>query len=253
LLVLYATVGTLSTIVGALARRGSRRRRILLRTPLVGGALLPWAYLLLVCPWHLSWGVTEEEARRPLPYDRLVPRPVAQITRAITIYAPADEVWRWLVQLGQGRGGMYSYDWIENLADLDIHSADEIVPELQNLEVGDLVRLAPERMGAEAGLRVAAMEPGRALVLHQPADPDTGRPLDRDDPNLGRYYGWNWVFVLEEADRDTTRLIVRSRVDGRPRYLIKVFYTLLLEFPHFVMERGMLKGIKERAERARTT
>ena len=146
---------------------------------------------------------------------------------------------------------MYSYDWLENLADLDIHSADEIVPELQNLEVGDLVRLAPERMGAEAGLRVAALEPGRTLVLHQPADPDTGRPLDRDDPDLGRYYGWNWVFVLEEVDPDTTRLIVRSRVDGRPRYLIKAFYALLLEFPHFVMERGMLKGIKERAERAR--
>jgi hypothetical protein len=250
LLVLYAIVGTLSTIVGALAHQGSRRRR-LLRTPVIGGALLPWVYLLLVRPWHLNWSVTEEETRRSLPYDHLVPRPVAQITHAITIHAPASEVWRWLVQLGQGRGGMYSYDWLENLADLDIHSAEEIIPELQNLKVGDLVRLAPERMGAEAGLRVAVLEPGRTLVLHQPADPDTGRPVDRDDPNLGRYYGWNWVFVLVEVDPETTRLIVRSRVDGRPRYLIKAFYTLLLEFPHFVMERRMLKGIKERAERAR--
>jgi hypothetical protein len=151
--------------------------------------------------------------------------------------------------MGQGRGGMYSYDWLENLADLDIHSAEEILPEFQDLKVGDLVRLAPERMGAETGLRVAAVEPGRVLVLHQPADPGTGRPRDRDDPNLGSYYGWNWVFVLEEVNPDGTRLIVRSRVDGRPRYLIKAFYTLLLEFPHFVMERGMLKGIKRRAER----
>ena len=249
LVLLYAIVGTLFTVVGALARRGSRRRRLLLRTPLVGGALLPWAYLLAVRPWHLNWGVTGEEARRPLPYDHLVPRPIAQITRAITVHAPAEEVWRWLVQLGQDRGGMYSYDWLENLADLDIHSADEIVPELQDLQVGDLVRLAPERMGAEAGLRVAAIESGRTLVLHQPVDPDTGRPLDRDDPNLGNYYGWNWVFILEEVDPDTTRLIVRSRVDGRPRYLIKTFYSLLLELPHFVMERGMLNGIKERAEK----
>jgi ligand-binding SRPBCC domain-containing protein len=250
LLVLYAIAGTLATIVGALARQGSRRRRLLLRAPLVGGALLPWVYLLLVRPWHLNWSVTEEEAHGPLPYDHLVPRLVAQITHAITINAPTDEVWKWLVQLGQGRGGMYSYDWLENLADLEMHSTEQIVPELQDLEVGDLVRLAPERMGAEAGLRVAAMEPGRALVLHQPADPESGRPHDRDDPDLGNYYGWNWVFVLEEVDPDTTRLIVRSRVDGRPRYLIKAFYTLLLEVPHFVMERGMLKGIKRRAERA---
>jgi ligand-binding SRPBCC domain-containing protein len=249
LLVLYAIVGTLATLIGALARPESRRR-LLLRAPLVGGALLPWVYFLLVRPWHLNWSVTEEEAHRPLPYDHLVPRPVAQITHAITINAPADEVWKWLVQLGQGRGGMYSYDWLENLAALDMHSTEEIVPELQDLEVGDLVRLAPERMGAEAGLRVAAMEPGRALVLHQPADPESGRPHDREDPDLGNYYGWNWVFVLAEVDPDTTRLIVRSRVDGRPRYLIKTFYTLLLEFPHFVMERGMLKGIKRRAERA---
>ena len=250
LLVLYAIAGTISTIIGALARPGSKRRRFLLRIPLVGGALLPWVYFLLVRPWHLNWSVTEEEAHGPLPYDHLVPRPVAQITHAITINAPTDEVWKWLVQLGQGRGGMYSYDWLENLADLDMHSTEEIVPELQDLEVGDLVRLAPERMGAEAGLRVAAIEPGRALVLHQPADPESGCPHDREDPDLENYYGWNWVFVLEEVDPDTTRLIVRSRVDGRPRYLIRTFYTLLLEFPHFVMERRMLKGIKRRAERA---
>jgi hypothetical protein len=248
-LVLYAITGTLAALIGALAPPGSRRRLLLLRAPLVGGALLPWVYFLAVRPWHLNWSVTGEEARRPLPYDHFVPRPVAQITHAITINAPTDEVWQWLVQLGQGRGGMYSFDWLENLADLDMHSTEEIIPELQDLEVGDLVRLAPERMGAEAGLRVAAMEPERALVLHQPADPDTGHPHDRNDPNLGNYYGWNWAFVLEEVDRDTTRLIVRSRVDGRPRYLIKTFYTLLLEFPHFVMERSMLKGIKERAEK----
>jgi carbon monoxide dehydrogenase subunit G len=143
---------------------------------------------------------------------------------------------------------LYSYDWLENLANLDVRSAEEIVPELQGLKVGDLVRLAPESMGAEAGWRVAAMEPGRTLVLHQPADPETGRPRDRNSPDLGSYYGWNWTFVLEESDGGSTRLIVRSRVDGRPRSLIGAFY-VLLEFPHFVMERAMLKGIKRRAER----
>jgi hypothetical protein len=185
-----------------------------------------------------------------LPYDHLVPCPLAQTTRAVTIDAPPEEVWRWLVQLGVGRGGLYSYDWLENLANLDVHSAEEIVPELQDLRVGDLVRLAPESMGGEAGWRVAVVEPGNMLVLHQPADPGTGCPLNRDDPNLGNYYGWNWAFVLGRAEDGGTRLIVRSRVDGAPRFLIKVLYVLLLEFPHFVMERGMLKGIKKRAERS---
>ena len=248
LIIIYAIVGTLTTIISALASARSTPRR-LPSLALAGGALLPWTYLLLVRPWHSRWAATQAEASQPLPYDHFVPRPLAQTTRAITINASAEEVWRWLVQLGQDRGGLYSYDWLENLANLDVHSAQEIIPELQHLKVGDLVRLAPERMGAEAGWRVAVMESGRTLVLHQPADPDTGRPLDRDDPELHSYYGWNWTFVLEESDGGNTRLIVRSRVDGRPRFLIKVFYVLLLEFPHFVMERAMLKGIKKRAER----
>jgi hypothetical protein len=250
LVVFYAIFGTLTAIISALASPESRPRHLRSRV-LVGGALLPWAYLLFVRPWHSRWGATKEEARRSLAYDHFIPRPLAQTTRAITIDVPPEEVWRWLMQLGVGRGGLYSYDWLENLANLDVHSAEEIVPELQNLKIGDLVRLAPEGMGAEAGWRVAVMDPGRTLVLHQPADSESGRPLDRDDPSLGNYYGWNWAFVLEETDGGGTRLIVRSRVDGRPRSLIKAFYVMLLEFPHFVMERGMLKGIKKRAQRGR--
>src|ERR671912_1847526 len=124
-----------------------------------------------------QWGATDQEHQATWPGDHLVAQPSFVWTNAVTVQAPAAGIWPWLVQLGQGRGGLYSYDWLENLADLDMHSTEEIVPELQDLEVGDLVRLAPERMGAEAGLRVAAMEPRRALVLHQPADSDTGHPL----------------------------------------------------------------------------
>jgi len=209
----------------------------------------PWAYAFFIRPWHLRWGATGEEVEKPLPGDELVPDPAIESTRAITISASAEEVWTWLVQIGQGRGGLYSYDFLENLARLDIHSVDRIVEELQNLQVGDLVRLAPERFGPEAGFRVVGLDPLRALLLHQPTHPDTRRPVDRNAPNLGAYFGWNWAFVLEELDAKSTRFIVRSRVDGRPRPLIRLFFTLLVEIPHFVMERGMLKGIKERAEK----
>jgi hypothetical protein len=96
----------------------------------------------------LRWGTTDEEVHKPLAGDEVVPRPMLESTHAVTIDAPAGQVWRWLVQVGQGRGGLYSYDWLENLADLDVHSAEEIVPELQDLKVGDLVRQAPAAPGA---------------------------------------------------------------------------------------------------------
>jgi hypothetical protein len=139
--------------------------------------------------------------------------------------------------------------FLENLADLNIHSADRIVPEPQNLKVGDFVRLAPEQFGPEAGFRVVEVDPVRALLFHQPTDPDTKRPPDRTVANLDAYVGWNWAFLLEESDGGSTRLIVRSLVGGKPRSLIQLFFTLLVEIPHFVMERGTIKGIKERAER----
>ena len=243
----YAITGTLVTTAYALGLRGAGARRFTGPVWAVG-ALLPWAYLLFVRPWHSRWGASREEAGGPLPHDDFVPRPVAQTTRSITIEATPQEVWRWLVQLGVGRGGLYSYDWLENLANLDVHSADEILPELQRLELGDLVRLAPERMAADAGWRVSAMEPARVLVLHQPAESDTGLPIGRGDSDLGSYFGWNWAFVLRELEGGRMRLLVRSRVDGAPRPLVRVLYVLLLEFPHFVMERGMLKGIRRRAE-----
>ena len=101
------------------------------------------AYRYVVQPWHKTWGATEEEAQKPLPGDEFVPDPAYMTTRAITIEAPPEDVWPWLVQVGQDRGGFYSYEWLENIFGLDIHNADEIISEWQNLEVGDIVRLGP--------------------------------------------------------------------------------------------------------------
>src|SRR5512146_440105 len=116
-------------------------------------------YSLVVRPWMGRWGATDDETYRSLPGDDLVPDPKLNWTHAVTVDAPAGGVWPWLVQIGQNRGGFYSYDWIENLMGLNIHSADRILPEFQTLSQGDRLSLAPDM----PGLPVAVLEPGRAL------------------------------------------------------------------------------------------
>ena len=105
-------------------------------------------YILFARPWHLRWGANAHECGMSLPGDDLIVSPDLTATRAITVRASADQVWPWIVQLGQGRGGFYSYDFLENLAGCDIHSADHIVPGWQDVGVGDEVRLAPQRWGS---------------------------------------------------------------------------------------------------------
>ena len=94
--------------------------------------------------WHRTWGADDREAHEPLPGDELVPEAELQTTRAITIAASPAEVWPWLVQMGQGRGGLYTYEWIENALGAQIHNLDRIDPALQALRVGDRIRLTPE-------------------------------------------------------------------------------------------------------------
>ena len=109
---------------------------------------------------YLRWGSNPDELAATLPGDEFMPRASITATRAISVAVAADDVWPWIAQLGQGRGGFYSYDFLENLVGCDIHSADRIVPEWQSIAVGDDVRLHPE-----VALRVAAVDPGTALVL----------------------------------------------------------------------------------------
>jgi hypothetical protein len=205
-------------------------------------AVAAGVYAWLLRPRLLRWGATDEEVGRPLPGDDLVQHPRYRQTHAVTINAPAAVVWPWLVQLGQGRGGLYSYDRVENLFGCDLHSADRIVPELQRLEVGDTVRLVPEDHPAPLWLRVAAVEPGRWLVLA--ASGDRAEALRAGLP-------WpSWAFVLEPDGPDATRLIVRWRSDFRPSPAGWLANKYALEPVHFVMERKMLLGIKRRAEQA---
>jgi len=159
--------------------------------------------MLWIRPWHLRWGATDAEVQRPLPGDELVPNPKLAATHVITIRASAAEIWPWRVQMGQGRGGFYSYDWLENLFGLDIHNADRIIPGFQNLKVGDIIPMAPGGFGPP----VVVLEPDRVLVLGGTLDTRTGRTVNVNDAMPGTFFRSSWVFFLDPVDERTTRLI----------------------------------------------
>lgn len=193
--------------------------------------------------WYNRWGAQAEERQRPLPGDELVPAPMLGYTRAITIHAPPALVWPWLVQMGQGRGGLYSYDGLENLVGCDIHSADRILPEYQQLKPGELIRLGPQGYPCFSAVSV---EPGRALVLIS-ADPQTGQPVAYTEKGGKGYSIATWQFFLEAPGGDATRLLVRQRLAYSPGL---AWLWRLTEPVVFVMERKMLLGIRQRAEQS---
>jgi hypothetical protein len=171
----------------------------------------------------LTWGATEEEARARLPGDELLEDADGVATRAVAIEAPASAVWPWLAQMGPSpRGGAYTYDWIENLLGLNMHSADRVLPEFQHPQVGDTIGYGSNRM------RVELVEPERAFAWRS------------EDGN------WIWSFILRE-EGGVTRLISRNRF--RLSTLVARAGMLLMEPASLVMERKMLLGIKERAKR----
>ena len=176
----------------------------------------------------LTWGATPEEAARTMPGDDLLAGPDIVSTRAITVEAPPDAIWPWLAQMGSGRGGAYTYDWIENLFGLGMHSVDEVLPEFQAIAIGDSIPLKPG--GPE--LRVEVVEPGRALAVRHA------------DGN------WIWSFGLYPTpDGAATRLVSRNRIATWDLTLpARVMYRYLMEPSSLVMERKMLLGIRSRAE-----
>ena len=198
-------------------------------------------------PHRRRWGATDDELRRTYPGDDLVPSPKGVYMHTITIHTPAAEIWRWLVQIGQDRGGFYSYELLENLIGCKIRTADKIVPEFQHLEVGDSIPMHPS-MGSP--YRVHAIDHARSLILLLREDLSTGKTFELDDGMPEKYQNMSWLFFLDERDDGTTRLISRSRNDWNDSLGNTMFYgifgPLTLE-----MDRKMLKGIKKRAEAMR--
>jgi hypothetical protein len=176
--------------------------------------------------WYLTWGARPDEVDRVLPGDDLLPVPEILSTRAVTIDAPPAAVWPWLVQMGSGRGGAYTYDWIENLFGLGMHSADRILPQFQRIDVGDVLPV-----GARGpGMRVEVVDPDRALAFRS------------EDGS------WVWIFALF-AESGGTRLVSRNRIATSDVSAAgRLVNRWVMEPGSLVMERKMLIGIKQRAE-----
>ena len=187
----------------------------------------------LTRPWYGKWGATKAETEMALPGDELVKDPVLTSTRAIGIQAPPAAIWPWLVQMGQGRGGLYSYQRLENLIGCDIRNADRILPEHQHLQIGDKIGISPDM-----AFDVAAIEPEKALVLRgdMPAN-ENGIPTV-----------WIWAFVLHPVNDSRTRLLLRSRLGCARTFGNMLIWRVFTDPIAFNMERKMLQGIKARAE-----
>ena len=187
-----------------------------------GAALGALAYAR-VRQWILTWGATQAEAEGPLPGDELLPAADGASTRAIDIDAPPADVWPWVAQMGPSpRGGAYTYDWIENLLGLDMHSVGRVLPEYQNPEAGETIQLGSNRM------RLDLVDPQHALAWRS---------------EVGN---WLWTFVLVDRGGGRTRLLSRNRF--RLRSLTARIAMLPMEPASLVMERRMLREIKRLSE-----
>jgi hypothetical protein len=223
----------------------------------VGSAIAAasWYAFFRITTWRARWGVDPAEATRALPGDGLVDAPTAVDTRGITIDAPPEAVWPWLVQMGYGRGGWYSYDRL----DMKGSSATEIRPELQSLAVGDTVPTDPG-----GGFVVRIIEPGRALVLGVDEEilarrTPEGTRLTAEAPGLaasGRFleasvppeFRAAWAFVVEPTGDGRTRLIERFSAWFGASTAVSTVASPLMGFGVFVMMRRQMLGIRDRAE-----
>ena len=202
--------------------------RAALAATAVSGGVAVAAYFGFLRDRHMNWGATRDEAHGPLPGDELMPDADIVATRAVEIGAPPSAVWPWLVQMGPGRGGAYTYDWIERRLGVDIHNTDRIVPELQHLAAGDEIPMPGYSMRAEI------VDPQRTLAFRS----SDGR--------------WVWSFELVPVD-GRTRLLSRNRFDTS-RYGVEDWLGYAVMEPgSWVMERKMLLTIKRNAERLALT
>jgi hypothetical protein len=196
-------------------------------------------FFLLVRPWYLQWGTLPAERGMPLPGDEILGPGVFQETRAIAINAPPEQVWPWLAQIGQDRGGFYSYDQLENLVGCEMPTDDRLRPAKQIWHLGDkLWMYPPEKAGGGGFATLRTLSVGYALGFGTRA---VGTPLSAPEDG-----SWSWVLL--EPTPATSRLLIRGRGPAGRTLLGRAFDRAVFEPMHFAMERRMMLGIKQLAE-----
>ena len=190
-------------------------------------------YTFVARPWFLDWGGLGQDATRPLSGDDAWLGGAVTGTRAVTVRKLPEEVWPWLVQIGQERAGFYSYTWLENMALADIHNVFELRPGWRKREAKDLVRAVKpgyafgllDRLKVEPGWTVAEVEEPSVLVLK------------------------NWgAFVVEPRLPGWSRLLARSKSEPPRGPVARLAAFWFLDPAHFIMEKKMLTEIKRLAE-----
>jgi hypothetical protein len=187
--------------------------------------VLVFLYLVFFRPWQLRWGATDAEVKRSMPGDEIVDKPSFNATRAVTIHAPAQNIYRWIVQMGVTRAGWYSYDLLDNLGR---RSAERILPEHQNIQVGDLIPISPD---GKQGMWVKYFRKNKWMLWWDKKGDTT------------------WIWEIHPQGENQFRLITRVRVKYR-LFSSAVLFNLLTEFFDILMMRKSMLGIKRRAEKS---
>lgn len=207
------------------------KRLLALLAAVIGLATAGVVAVILLTPWMDRWGATDDEIAAAFPGDELVPTPASFVNRAITVQASPAQIYPWLVQIGADKGGWYSYTWLEALLRCPMVNADRIHPEWQDLQVGDLVRMCTGEP-APPPYTVAQIHPDRAIVMGHQED--------------GQWVDLYQFVIVSQGDR-SSRLVLRTRT------MMAGGLWSIIHPGAFIMERGLLHGVKERAEKQGAT
>ena len=217
------------------------RLALAVAAPVAAVCAAPALYARWVRPRMLTWGATADEVSRAYPLDELIPDADSSVwTMAATLPAPPEKVWPWLAQMGYGRAGWYSWDRLDNAGK---PSADHIVPEWQDVQVGQRMIEAAD---GRSWFTVELVEPDRTLVLRTTVELPSGRSVDPSGPLPRAYADGVWSFNLRPVPGGQTRLVARMRGKTRPELLIRPFGLVVGDPAHFIMQTRQFHGLRTR-------